>query len=57
MTTELEPLRLYKEGMRIAVVLPDGRTKEIPRDRILYVLIGGRIPKELPLTGYPVIIL
>lgn len=49
--------REYKKGMRIGVLLPDGNVKEIPEDRILYIVIGGRIPDVLPLTGYEVVVL
>jgi hypothetical protein len=50
--------REYHEGMRIGVLLSDGKVKEIPRDRIQHILISGsRLPDELPLTGYKVVVL
>lgn len=51
------PLRKWQPGMRVAVLLPDGQTKEIPQDRIRLICIGDRLPDELPMTGYRVIVL
>lgn len=49
--------RTFRPGMRVAVLLPDGEMKEIPQERIRLITVGGRVPDQLPLTGYPVTIL
>jgi hypothetical protein len=54
--------KIYKKGMRLAVMLPDGRVCEIPEVKHISICSSDGnghwvVPSVTPMTGYRVIVL